>query len=63
MCVDSLFTLIERFSSVCYTLLDNLLSSDWASVVVLDNHVPNVRFVASLSFSDWVAFVRNHSLI
>ena len=63
MCVDCLFTLIERFSSVGYTLLDYLFASDWASVVVLDNHVPNVRFVASLSFSDWVAFVRNHSLI
>lgn len=42
MCVDCLFTLIERFSSVGYTLLDYLFACNVVSVVFLDHYVPDV---------------------
>lgn len=63
MCVDCLFTFVERFSSVGYTLFDYLFAGDVVSVVFLDHYVPNVGLITGLSLSDWVAFVRNHSLI
>lgn len=63
MCVDCLFTFIECFSYVGYTLFDYLFAGDVVSVVFLDHYVPNVGFITGLSLSDWVAFVCNHSLI
>lgn len=63
MCVDCLFTLIERFSSISNTLLDYLFTGNVISVVLLDHYVPNVGFITGLSLSDWVAFIHNHSLI
>ena len=61
MSVDRLFALGEGIPGISYSLLDNLLACNVASVVVFDHHVVNVGVVTYLSFSDWVAFVCCHN--